>query len=244
MNITTHKRLILLFAALFGVACSAWGNLWLSDSFHVGGNFYGQGALAGQTPTNEGTGDDFTAYNGAWSGQNFLNFGDPEITTNGLTYAGLQTSGGAIRLQRDDGSGSISKTGNINLTGMPSGGEGDSVYFSYLLQLGGADHAFAGIRIGQAATKDKITWGMNSDGYAEIRTDGNLVANSTTTFDVDQTVFIVGEILRSGGSNTAFLYLNPVANSGKPAQATLEANIGTSGWFPSDPLSVLEFQTS
>jgi hypothetical protein len=248
MNITTHKHHILLFAALFGLAGSASANLWLSDSFHVGSNNYSEALLGNQNPTTmtPGVGDDFTAYNAAWNADTFgAQFGEPVVVSSGLSYTGILSGGGAIRMERTSAN-SLSKGGSISLTGTPSGGEGDSVYFSYLLQLGGADHAFAGIRIGPAATKDIITWGMNSNGNAEIRTINNingtnLVATSTTTFDVNQTVLIVGEILRDG-SNTAFLYLNPVANSGKPAQATLEANIGTLGWFPSQDLTVLSFE--
>lgn len=243
MNITTHKRPILLFAALFGVACSAWGNLWLSDSFHVGVNNYSEASLGNQNPTTmtPGVGDDFTAYNAAWNAETFgAQYGEPVVVSTGLSYTGILSGGGAIRMERTSAD-SKSKSGSISLTGTPSGGEGDSVYFSYLLQLGGAGHAFAGIRIGPSGSKDVIAWGMNSNGNAEIRTDGNLVATSTTTFDVDQTVFIVGEILRDG-SNTAFLYLNPDLSSGKPSQATLEANIGTLGWFPSQALEVLKFE--
>lgn len=211
----------------------------LADSFEIGVDSYSVGALQNQDPTTmtPSASETFGAYSGTWSG-GMPEFGDPQVVSQGLSYPGLLSSGGSVMMERVQGASAILKTASISLQGTPAGGEGDSVYFSGLLQLGGADYAHLGIRIGPTSTKDIISVGVNAAGNAQIWRDGNVESQSVDTFDVSGTVFVVGEILRDG-SNTAFLYLNP-SLSGKPATATISADIGTRGWFPSQDLADLQ----
>lgn len=238
------KILLLLGASAIVVGASAQilpSETLLADSFEIGVDSYSVGALQSQNPTSmtPSASENFGAYGAAWGGQNFPEFGDPQVVSQGLSYPGLLSSGGSVMMERVQGASAILKTASISLQGVPAGGEGDSVYFSGLLQLGGADYARLGIRIGGSASKDVISVGVNAAGNAQIWAEGNVESQSVGTFDVSGTVFVVGEILRDSGSNTAFLYVNP-SLSGKPATATISADIGTRGWFPSDALSVLQ----
>lgn len=225
------------------LSSSLQGFVLVSDSFEVGDDGYTAGdALSGQTGTPE-TG----AYGAAWSGQAFPSFGDPSVTAAGLSYSGLASSGGAVSMNRSGSTSTLDKSISVALTGTPDA-SGDSVYFSGLLQLGGANWASLGVQIGSGG-KTVMGIGFNSSGEGELRyedsnEDLQLVTASSALsgWSSSDTVLVVGKIENNGagsGDDLLSLYLNPSLSS-EPASPAVSTGVGTLGWFPSDDLESLE----
>lgn len=238
-----------LFATMMLGACSLLCNgvraaPILEDSFSTGGGDYAVGALHGQTGTPESG-----SYAAAWSSATYLNFGDPQVTPSGLSYTDsngnvLSVLGGKIYLERTE-PGSYEKSAFVDPDGTPP--SGDSVYFSGLVDLGGAPYASFGFEIGNPgnpSAKDLIEIGVNSAGNLQVRQDGVVTGTAAGTFDVSSPVFLVARIQDNGGGSgqdRVHVYFNPLLDA-EPVSANLIKDIGTKGWYPSDPLLQLGFR--
>jgi hypothetical protein len=238
MNNTTRRFCILLcFTTAFQLSAAPL----ISDSFTVGAGDYSAGALSTQIGTPE-----IGSYEAAWSGTGTsTTFGDPSVVSSGLTYAGLSSSGGSVSLNRTSGSGSIIKSASVNPNGTTTASD-PSVYFSGLLQLGGATWASIGLQVGtNSGTKDLIGIGFNNGGFAEIRQDGTVSATAGSAlggWTSSNTVFVVGKITNAA-NDLVTLYLNPTLGS-EPVTATLSTTVGTLGYFPGDPLHNLQLSAN
>jgi len=242
----TRRCLHVVTLAAMGAVLALGGTVQaaalLEDGFATGSGDYTAGAvLVGQTGTPE-TG----SYGGAWAGHGSgAQYGEAQVFGTGLSYtdgAGntLQASGGGIRMQRSSTGGPYQKDAYVDPNGTPP--SVDSVYFSGILDLGGAGNGWLGVRVGPTSSKDVIGVGVNSSGHAQIRQNGGVSATSAGTFDVSAPVFLVGRIQAdgAGGSNDlVYLYLNPLLPS-EPVAADLTHDVGTRGWYHGQSLEVLQ----
>ena len=233
MNTITKLGLTLTLCGL--IASSTQAAVLLSDSFETGTGDYTAGSrLEDQTGTPETGG-----YGDPWDGGN-TNFGYPGVTATGLTYTGLASSGGAAELNRTN-SGTFVRGSEADLTGTPDASN-DSVYFSGLIQLGGANWASLGANF-KGDNNSIMGIGINSSGFGELRYDSNVVTASSALsgWSSSDTVFVVGKIENNGagsGDDELSLFLNPSLSS-EPTSATVSTGVGTKGWFPSESLGSL-----
>lgn len=202
--------LFTIFAAL-GVAGTE-AALIAGDSFLTGGSpNYNTGDLNTQNPT-------VTGFTGAWTGSTNI-----DVTATGLSYTGLDTSGGAVFVT-GSGGGNNGRVSHVLSTSYTNSST-ETVYISFLMQLGSAtsnqfrafelfngDHTVAAdanrtleLGSGGSASPSSTTYGLRFKNDPDLADRINLGAADTAVnlfvlrFDLSATAL----------SDTLTIYRNP-----------------------------------
>lgn len=174
----------------------------------------------------------------------------------GLNYTGLSTSGNAYRFTQSNiiGSGdnpfvyrsmttdpfASYRIGDSNTADF--GDDGDTLYFSFLMESDSATER-AGIILYGGATRYEI--GVDFDGSGQISITGN---DSGVSYVANETFLIVGQLDLVSGNDTLSLWVNPTIGSALGTADLIDTSIAfeglssVSGRYGSNNLILDEFR--
>lgn len=199
------RKLILTVAgAISAVVSSVSAELLLSDSFNFSAEgdgpngIYTPGFLVNQGPVLPG-------FSGSWTRPN--GFPSVNVSTEGLTYAGYGSSGGAVDL--------ASTSSNFTQVSRPSSGFGitqPTLYFSYLIERAPSTSAGrTGIKFGGNGG-DNFEFGVTGSSYY-VNSDSTTGGSYT---EGDTTLLLLRLDLDADGVDTFYLFADPDLAGGEP----------------------------
>ncbi len=211
--------LVTALTTIVGI-CTSHAILTAGDSFLTGGSDYTAGSnLSGQNPGVSG-------WTGGWSGADQT----PDVQASGLSYAGLQSSGGSVASMVGDANGRSGRTLSTGYTDSTMG----TVYVSFLMQLE-LDSGFRAFELHNGAANDgnrQLELGLGGsagfDAGSGTGTNFGLRLFNSESFrlnlgvaDTAVNLFVLRfDFGTTNDSDVLTVYRNPTPGAAEPAVAT------------------------
>ena len=206
------KTKFLLAFFLAGAAISAASaNTLVYDPYNVSG----PGSYTAGTSLSNPVNNNQPAAEGAWTGP-VSGFTTYFVSSEGLTYSGLATSGGSL----------ASTPLGTNTRAFSSTNITDTLYYSFLVRFTDFDNV---VLLGLGDSSGAIASGLRvgAGGVTAARTTNNYSADGTT-FALGTTYLVVGKFSQSGANSFTSLWINPTLGVGEPGVANSVA-VGSVG---------------
>lgn len=227
-----NKHLVAAMMVLAIAAGTASADVIAEDSFLTpAGSEYDLGALNAQSPALTGFAD-----GDAWDADDD-SYNTFTVISDGLDYEGLASSGGAVRLDRNETTVITDLKDAVRASNGNAAGE--TVYFSALIQHNGASAQF-GIKM----QGKNVNWiGFDESGHLTLFSQSggggssdHGPATSTATYSAVTHLLVAKLVDNGGGSGQDRLsvYIDPDLSGGEPTSANLTLDVGTAGFYPSN----------
>jgi len=204
------KFLLAFFLAAASIS-TAVANTVVYDPYNISG----PGSYTAGTSLSNPVNNNQPAAGGAWTGP-VSGFTTYFVSSDGLTYDGLATSGGSL----------LSTPGGSNTRAFSATNLTATLYYSFLIRFTEFNDV---VLIGLGDSSGSIASGLRvgADGANAARTTNNYSSDSTP-FVLDVTYLVVGKFSHAGANSYTSLWINPTLGVGEPGVATSVA-VGSAG---------------
>lgn len=206
------KQLFTQILILTAFCLTAPATVIVYEPYPIGTNPSGYTAGESIASTNN---VDVNATEGAWTGDT-TGATSYVVTASGLSYSGLQTSGGAIQSSVVN----VTQARPFAVSNITT-----ATYYSFLVNF--ADFDSAAVLLNLADSSGNFVSGarFSSDSGGTLYVQSNGSVGSGTAVATNQTYLIVGK-WTPGATDTTELWLNPVAGDPEPVTPTLSLSAG------------------